>query len=79
MCSTSLNGLLQNLMILVMIEVGIRCKEYPASVEFVIHNLLFLCTSLRWLIKLKFSMPMDGNDGVERIMRTSPMGKNKAV
>lgn len=24
-------------------------------------------------------MPMDGNDGVERIMRTSPMGKNKAV
>lgn len=24
-------------------------------------------------------MPMDGNDGVEHIMRTSPMGKNKAV
>ena len=22
---------------------------------------------------------MDGNDGVEHIMRTSPMGKNKAV
>ena len=62
-----------------MIEVGIGCKEHPASVEFVIYNLLFLCTSLRWLIKLKFSMPMDGNDGVERIMRTSPMGKNKAV
>jgi hypothetical protein len=62
-----------------MIEVGIGCKEHPASVEFVIHNLLFLCTSLRWLIKLKFSMPMDGNDGVEHIMRTSPMGKNKAV
>jgi hypothetical protein len=62
-----------------MIKMGIGCKEHPASVEFVIHNLLFLCTSLRWLIKLKFSMPMDGNDGVEHIMRTSPMGKNKAV
>jgi hypothetical protein len=25
-----------------MIEVGVGCKEYPASVEFVIHNLFFM-------------------------------------
>ncbi len=24
-----------------MVEVGVRCKEHPASVKFIIHNLLF--------------------------------------
>ena len=29
------------------VEVGVGCKEHPASVKFIIHNLFYSCASLR--------------------------------
>ncbi len=54
------------------IEVGVGCKEHPASVKFIIHNLFIHahhCAVNNYSI-----LPVDGIDGEEHIVRTSPTG-----
>jgi hypothetical protein len=59
-----------------MVEVGIGCKEHPASVKFIIHNLLFCAHHCA--VNKNFTTSINKNDGEGRMIRTSPMSKKTA-
>ena len=52
---------------------GVGCKEYPASVKFIIHN--FSIHAHHCAVNNTITIqPVDGIDGEEHIVRTSPTG-----
>jgi hypothetical protein len=55
-----------------MVEVGVGCKEHPASIKFIIHNLFI--HAHHCAVNNALILPVDGIDGEEHIVRTSPTG-----